>query len=47
MPWLVFFTNNSTPLLVENTNSGINEGHNVWIGRQYFREVLLSDLEKE
>lgn len=24
-----------------------NEGHNVWIGRQYFREVLLSDLEKE
>jgi len=28
-------------------NSTWNEGHNVWIGRQYFREVLLSDLEKE
>ncbi|TVZ60025.1 hypothetical protein NA63_2571 [Flavobacteriaceae bacterium MAR_2010_105] len=24
-----------------------NEGHNVWIGRQYFRDVLLSDLKKE
>ena len=24
-----------------------NETHNVWIGRQYFREVLLSDLQKE
>ncbi len=24
-----------------------NEGHNVWIGRQYFREVLLSDLKNE
>jgi hypothetical protein len=30
-----------------NHNSTWNEGHNVWIGRQYFREVLLSDLEKE
>lgn len=28
-------------------NSTWNEGHNVWIGRQYFRDVLLSDLEKE
>jgi len=28
-------------------NSTWNEGHNIWIGRQYFREVLLSDLEKE
>ena len=24
-----------------------NEGHNIWIGRQYFREVSLEDLEKE
>ena len=28
-------------------NSTWNEGHNVWIGRQYFRDVLLFDLEKE
>jgi hypothetical protein len=28
-------------------NSTWNEGHNVWIGRQYFRDVLLTDLEKE
>lgn len=28
-------------------NSTWNEGHNIWIGRQYFRDVLLSDLEKE
>jgi hypothetical protein len=24
-----------------------NVGHNVWIGRQYFRDILLADLEKE
>ncbi len=24
-----------------------NEGHNVWIGKQYFREVTLDELEKE
>ena len=24
-----------------------NEGHNIWIGRQYFRDVLLTDLKKE
>ena len=24
-----------------------NESHNIWIGRQYFREVTLVDLEKE
>ena len=23
-----------------------NDVHNIWIGRQYFREVLLSDLIK-
>ena len=28
-------------------NSTWNEGHNIWIGRQYFRDILLSDLEKE
>lgn len=28
-------------------NSTWNEGHNIWIGRQYFRDVLISDLEKE
>lgn len=30
-----------------NHDSTWNEGHNVYIGRQYFRDVLLSDLEKE
>ncbi|MGM5470107.1 PIG-L family deacetylase [Flavobacteriaceae bacterium LMO-SS05] len=24
-----------------------NDEHNIWIGRQYFRDVLLSDLKKE
>ncbi|HMC01413.1 MAG TPA: hypothetical protein VKN14_10310 [Flavobacteriaceae bacterium] len=24
-----------------------NDSHNVWIGRQYFRDVLLSDIKKE
>ncbi len=24
-----------------------NESHNIWVGRQYFRDVLLSDLKKE
>lgn len=28
-------------------NSTWNEGHNIWIGRQYFRDVLLSELQKE
>jgi len=28
-------------------NSTWNEGHNVWIGKQYFRDVNLNDLEKE
>jgi len=28
-------------------NSTWNEGHNIWIGRQYFRDVLLVDLKKE
>lgn len=28
-------------------NSTWNEGHNVWIGKQYFREVSLDDLEKK
>ena len=28
-------------------NSTWNEGHNIWIGKQYFREVSLDDLEKE
>jgi len=28
-------------------NSTWNEGHNIWIGRQYFRDVSLEDLEKE
>jgi len=26
-------------------NSTWNKGHNIWIGRQYFRDVLLSDLK--
>jgi len=26
-------------------NSTWNEGHNVWIGKQYFRDVLLTDLK--
>jgi len=28
-------------------NSTWNEGHNIWIGRQYFRDVLIVDLKKE
>lgn len=28
-------------------NSTWNEGHNIWIGRQYYRDVSLLDLEKE
>ncbi|RIA09400.1 GlcNAc-PI de-N-acetylase [Flavobacteriaceae bacterium MAR_2010_72] len=28
-------------------NSTWDEGHNAWLGRQYFREVLLSDLEND
>jgi len=26
-------------------NSTWNEGHNIWIGKQYFRDVLLTDLK--
>lgn len=28
-------------------NSTWNEGHNSWIGRQYYRDIPLADLEKE
>jgi len=28
-------------------NSTWNESHNIWIGRQYFRDVSLDELEKE